>query len=234
MLKRLLKLRTYPIVVSWIKDAQQKAGSKLSAPATFCQAVRMVAIGGWSIGLEPEDLGCKTAQWVFGFREPGGWDTEHHREQYVRTEEEAQRLISAKPRFERGKITGIHISPLSESDSGDVVMLIVDSHQALRLLQAWTFLHQEGTTFTLGSSSLICSFGAVAAYTKDTLIITIPCIGAKTYGLYQDHELICAFPYSRLNEVLEGLEETAKRGHTVPYMPRFALPPSPPAEMLKK
>lgn len=233
MLTNLLKLRTQPVTVSWLAKPPDEKGPRPFAPAAFCQVVRMAAIGGWFIQLGPEDIGCKTAQWIFGFREPDEGDIEHHRQQYVKTNEEARRLISAKPRFEKGKISGIQVTPLNESKGGDVVMLIVDSHQALRLLQAWTFHHQEGVTFSLGSSSLICSFGAISAYKQNRIVITLPCIGARIYGLYQDHELICAFPYAQLGRILEGLEETAKMGHQVPYMPRFPLPPSPPVEMLK-
>ena len=234
MLKNLLKLKAQPVVVSWLDKPMGGERPRPSAPASFCQVVKMAAIGGWLIQVGPEDMGCKTAQWIFGFRNPNQWDIEHHCQQYVKTHEEARKLISAKPRFERGEITGVQVAPLNESRGGDVVMVIVDSHQALRLLQAWTFHHQEGVSFSLGSSSLICSFGAISAYKGDRLVVTMPCIGAKIYGLYQDHELICAFPYTRLEEVLEGLEETAKKGHKVPYMPRFSLPPSPPEEMLKK
>ena len=234
MLKDLLNLRGNPVGVRWLRMGDKGRGGTLSAPATFCQAVRMAAFGGWHIHMAPRDMGCKTAQWIFGFREPDEWDVEHHRQMYVSTDEEAKSLVAFKPGFGKGEIQGIEVGPLGDGEGWDVVMVIVDSLQALRLLQAWTFHHQEGVNLSLGSSSLICSFGAISAYKKESLVLTLPCIGAKVYGLYQDHELVCAFPKSLLEEILEGLKETQERGHRIPYVPRFHLPPSPPAEMIKK
>lgn len=121
-----------------------------------------------------------------------------------------------------------------KGEDWDVVLLIVDSLQALRLLQAWTYLHPEGLEIKLGSSSLVCSFGAIASYQKKKAVLTLPCIGAKVYGFYQDFELVFAFPYSYYDRIVEGLKETKERGHKIPYMPRFHLPPEPVDGLVKK
>ncbi len=232
MLKELLKLSTNPVGLKWLREKDAVNGKILSAPATFCQAVRLAALGGHRIYMRSQDVGCRTAQWILGFREPDKEDIEHHRQMYVTNQEEAITLMKSKPHFEPGEIKGIELGPV-DNNEWDVVILILNSLQTLRILQAWTFHNPEGLEIHLGSSSLICSFGAIAAYKKKTLVVTLPCIGAKVFGLYQDHDLVCAFHYQWLDKLVEGLKETEKKGHKIPYVPRFAVPPSPPGEIFK-
>lgn len=80
-------------------------------------------------------------------------------------------------------------------DKPDVVILIVDSAQALSLIEAYTTAYETDITFCNGVSSAVCSYGAVFAYQTKKPNLTIPCVGAKRYGHFQDHQLIFSLPW---------------------------------------
>lgn len=89
----------------------------------------------------------------------------------------------------------------------DVVVLYISPGQALRVIIAFGYKGGEAVRSVITGQASMCS--AVALAVRDGKVtVDIPCMGDRAYGLVQDHELVVAFPASRLAELVEGLKAT--------------------------
>ncbi len=225
---RTLALKLYPVGVKFCKSSEElKAGMTPIEKLTFCQMVKLAAQGKWQLSCPKDQMGCFTAQLIFGFRPQGEKDIEHHMKQFTDNREIAKSIITVKPKLKTGEIEGILVGPL-ENFEPDLVILIVDSSQALPLIEAFASATGKDLSFRNGVSSAVCSYGAVVAYKTQHPNLSIPCFGAKRYGLFQDYELIFTilFELSKTiaNTLLE-LEKT-KRFH-MPIIQGFLSPIKP-------
>ncbi len=104
----------------------------------------------------------------------------------------------------------------------EAVILYLTPAQALRLIIAFAYRKGEPITATMTGQASVCSSIALAVGEGKTTI-DIPCMGDRTYGLVQEHELVMVFPASRMSELLEGLACTEPIA-PYPYTPFLRWP----------
>lgn len=132
-------------------------------------------------------------------------------------------------RHETGKYSHLLIAPTEIADfEPDFILLYTNSAQAMRLAQSAT--HVAG-----GSVSAIATGGAdcgdiVARTTKsDQCQFILPSGGDRIFGGTQDDELIFTIPWSKVEAIINSLEETHKAGFRYPVLSDLrhapALPP---------
>ncbi len=202
--RRLLALKGRPVGVKLCRSEAELAPGKVpQEKLTLCQLVKGAANAGWLLACPAEMMGCFTAQMILGFREPSEKDVKHHARQFTDDVEVARRMVEAKPKLPVGEFKGVLVGPLDTFEP-DVVVFIVDASQALGLIEAYTFSRGESLSFLNGVSSAVCSYGVVTAYTTGRPNLSVPCVGAKKYGTFQDHELIFTVPASLLDSLLEN------------------------------
>jgi uncharacterized protein (DUF169 family) len=207
---RTLALKLYPVGVKFCKSSEElKAGMTPIEKLTFCQMVKLAAQGKWQLSCSKDQMGCFTAQLIFGFRPQGEKDVEHHMKQFTDNREIAENIIAVKPKFKLGEIEGILTGPL-ENFLPDLVILIVDSAQSLPLIEAYAVATGKDLSFRNGVSSALCSYGAVVSYQTKEPNLSIPCIGAKRYGLFQDYELVFTIPFELSKTIANTLLELEK------------------------
>lgn len=117
-----------------------------------------------------------------------------------------------------GVLTYSLIKPL-EGIVPDSVVIYANSAQTMRFIQA--FLYQEGGEFSMKSSgdAGVCSRGVAEVINTRQPVVEIPCLGDRRFAMTQDHEIVVAFPYEKIEEISEGLLETHKAGirYPVPF-----------------
>ena len=85
----------------------------------------------------------------------------------------------------------------------------------MRLGQAW--LWKRGGTLTSEFRGRIdCADLAIAPVLTGKPQMIVPCTGDRIFGQVQDHEVAFSFPFSLIEEILEGLEATHKAGVRYP------------------
>jgi uncharacterized protein (DUF169 family) len=113
---------------------------------------------------------------------------------------------------------GIMMGPLGEVPfDPDVIVLYVSPARALRLIIGFAFKEGRAVESTMTGQASLCSAVALAV-DKGKVTVDIPCIGDRTYGLVQEHELLVAFPAAMLPDLIEGLLETEGVA-SYPYSP---------------
>jgi len=226
--RKILRLKLNPVGVRLCKEPKELAeGETPSEKIAFCQMVRLASQGKRVVSCPKDRMGCFTAQMVFGFRAPDERDVEHHMKQFTDDRELARSIVETKPKLREGEIEGLLVGPLGSFEP-NLVILVVDSAQALPLLEAYGASTGKDLSFRNGTSSAVCSYGAVVSYQTQQPNLSIPCVGAKRYGLFQDHELLFTLPRewaSRLSEALIGFVE-ANRLH-LPVMNGLLSPTKP-------
>ena len=223
--KRLLALKATPVGVKLCRSEEELSPGRVpSDKLTLCQLVKGAANGGWLLSCPAEMMGCFTAQMILGFREPSERDVKHHARQFTDDMEVARRMVETKPKLPPGKLRGVLVGPLGAFEP-DVAVFIVDAFQALGLIEAHSYSCGETLTFLNGVSSAVCSYGVVTAYTTGKPNLSVPCIGAKRYGTFQDNELIFTVPEALLEPMLENALAMERAGQwPIPLVGAFRSP----------
>lgn len=226
--KRILHLRFYPVAVKLCKKPNElNKGKTPNEKLTFCQMVKLASQGEWQLSCPKNYMGCFTAQLIFGFRKQEEKDVEHHMKQFTDNREIAKNIIEAKPKFKQGEIEGILIGPL-ESFEPDLVVLIVSSAQSLPLIEAYGASTGKDLSFRNGTSSALCSYGVVVSYQTQQPNLSIPCVGAKRYGLFQDYELAFTIPFGFAKTLANMLIEFERTDRLhIPILNAFLSPTKP-------
>ena len=233
-LQRLLKLRTYPIGVKLCRSAEELSqGTMPGTQVSVCQMIKGAAHAGWQLACPATAMGCFTAQMVLGFRAPSEKDTAHHIKQFVEEEWVAEQMVANKPKMAVGELAGLLTGPLGAFEP-DVVVFVLDSLQAMALIEARAHVRGENVAFSNGISSAVCSYGVVAPYQTGQVNLAVPCVGARRYGAFQDHELIFSVPQPLVQETLEqALTMERNKKWPIPLVNGF-LSPSVPVNYIVK
>ena len=105
--------------------------------------------------------------------------------------------------FEAMVMAPLDMTPLEP----DVVVLYVTPAQALRMVIAYAFESGEEVNSPITGQSSLCS-SIAHAYQGRNLVVDLPCMGDRMFGLVQEQEMLVAFHHSRAAQLVEGLRAT--------------------------
>jgi uncharacterized protein (DUF169 family) len=211
-----IKPQTFPLALRLCQSASELPERvripmrDLGYQITLCQGYGIARRFRWALAIGKEDQCC------IGGASAMGFIAERPNEELVK-------------RLETGKYSYLLIAPTEIADfEPDLILLYANSAQAMRLAQSAT--HIAG-----GSVSAIATGGAdcgdiVARTTKsDKCQFILPSGGDRIFGGTQDDELIFTIPWSKVEAIMNGLEETHKAGFRYPVLSDLrhapALPP---------
>ena len=228
---------TQAVGVNLVRDTATIGGKKIRVRGerlTICQQIAYSRMYGWSTWTDRESSHCVLGAACTGLVAPPErvLDGSVNTGVYQADREAAAAMQRQMPRVSPG-VAGVLTYPLSrpvEGFSPELVVLYVNSAQAMRFVQA--FLYREGGEFVMRSSgdAGVCSRGVAQVALTGEPVVEIPCLGDRRFALAQDHELIVAIPAGWLERTAEGLAATHKAGirYPVPFQIPAAcdLPPS--------
>lgn len=228
---------TSPVGVNLVRDAAALGQAKVrlrDRRINVCQQVAYSRYYGWSTWVDGAHSHCAlgaAAAGLVGLPErirEGGVNAGV----YQKDREAAARMQAALPRVPAG-VQGVLTYPAArpvEGFSPEVVVVYVNSAQAMRFVQA--FLYRDGGEFvmrTCGDAG-VCSRGIAQPITTGEPVVEIPCLGDRRFAMTQDGELLVGIPAGWLDRVAEGLEATHRAGirYPVPFqMPEACDLPEP-------
>jgi len=118
---------------------------------------------------------------------------------------------------------------LGEDPETSAIVMYVSPAQALRLIIAFAYEKGEPViTEMTGQASVCCAIAKVVD--RGQVVVDLPCIGDRAFGLAGENDVIVAFPPSRTDQLLEGLKET-ERSASYPFKPFMRWPVLFPPEM---
>jgi uncharacterized protein (DUF169 family) len=225
-LKQLIQPATFPVAVKLLADASsipdtaRRPLRDLGVRLAPCQGSAMARRYGWTVGFGPEDVACAIAAHTYGWErltDVSGAVDFFTRMQYARDEKAARGVIEGFRKLEMGKSLAVVYSPLEKTKiEPDVVLIYVNPAQLMRLVHGAT--HSAGTPLMSSFSGRAgsCTEGVIAAYQDKEPKIVVPGNGDRVWATCQDHEMLMAIPSQQVDRIVNGLEETHKRGIRYP------------------
>ncbi|MFP6871463.1 MAG: DUF169 domain-containing protein [Nitrospinota bacterium] len=219
-LNQFLRLNSFTVAVRFIQSWDElpprtkRPLKDMDNRFTTCQAISMARRYGWVIALGREDSSCVLGAVALGLEKKLPYFAEGNLCINLYTESlEAGRLSEESvPRLPPGKYVGILAAPLSRTAfEPHSIVIYGNGAQVMRLGQAWLW-KRGGTLSTQFRGRVDCADIAIAPFIDGEPQMVVPCTGDRIFGQVQDHEIAFSFPYSMMDDILEGLEATHKAG----------------------
>lgn len=220
---------TQAVGVNLLRDSALLEGKRVrlrGQRVSICQQIAYSRMYGWSTWADQSTSHCVLGAACAGIIAPPErvLNGSVNNGIYQQDQAAAAAMQQQMPRLAPG-VQGLLTYPLArpvEGFSPELVVLYVNSAQAMRLVQA--FLYQQGGEFVMKSSgdAGVCSRAVAQVALTDQPVVEIPCLGDRRFAMTQDHELCVGIPASWLERTAAGLAATHKAG--IRYPVPFQIP----------
>ena len=223
-----LKIATKPIAVKLVKESEspppkvkyplKNLGHRIAA----CQGMTIARTLGWTIAFRKEDHACPLASVFLGHVSPDLFLDGTIAGFYQDRDECGKRMEQSFPRWPVNLIWETWLSPLDRCDfEPDLIVTYGNPAQILCLIQAANFGHGPG----LRSSSVGrggCATWIAGVLQSGECTYMIPGPGERIFAGTQDHEMSFAIPYSKFENVMNGLRYVRENAFRYP-VPNLAI-----------
>ena len=221
---------TQAVGISLVRNLSLLEGKKIRVKGqrlTVCQQIAYSRMYGWSTWTDKNTAHCVLGAACAGMIVPPQrvLDGSVNNGIYQQTEKAAAAMQQQMPRL-APDVQWLLTYPLARPVEGmvpDLVVLYVNSAQAMRFVQA--FLYRDGGEFVMKSSgdAGVCSRAVAQVALTGEPTVEIPCLGDRRFAMTQDHELCVGIPVTWLERTADGLAATHKAG--IRYPVPFQIPP---------
>lgn len=215
---------SFPVAVTMVGSADEipkkarRPKRDLNIAVPVCQGVNLARRYGWTVAMGIDDMLCPVGAVTLGLLPAKAklLDGSYQDPPWVKDQEVRAKIMQAMPRLEEGKYSYLLISPLNRVEfSPQVLVIYGNPAQISRLIQAAVF----ATGDPVSSNSIGCS-SCVEEITRpwvtDRCQVIVTGGGDRVWAQTQDDEIAFALPISWADRIVEGLEETHRRGMRYP------------------
>jgi MtaA/CmuA family methyltransferase len=219
-----IRPQTFPVAVRLLRpgdaipERARRPARDFKKLSMNCQVIDMARRYGWTIALTREDSICSLGIAALGLEKP----THLHRSgtlcegMYTESKEAGQRSEAAVDRFRPGEYAGLLVAPLDRAGfEPDLVCIYGNPAQVMRLTQAALWKRGGKLTSSFGGR-VDCAEIIVTTMRTEQPQVILPCSGDRIFGQTQDHEMAFSIPWSRMEEIVEGLRGTHGGGIRYP------------------
>jgi uncharacterized protein (DUF169 family) len=219
---------TFPIAVKFLRRGEQappkarRPLADLERHVTVCQGWALARRYGWTTVLRAEDMKCPLGALVAGFAAPNAFYADGNlcAGMYTADERAGARTEAAVEKFTPGEIDGIVFGPLARVEFvPDIVIIYGNAAQVMRLVAAALYKH-GGRIASSFAARMDCSDHLVVPIRTDEPQVILPCNGDRIFAGAQDEEMAYTTPWSKVEDLVEGLVGTQKGGVRYP-IPSF-------------
>ncbi len=112
--------------------------------------------------------------------------------------------------FCQHRIYGILTKPLEVfCEDPDVVILITDSFNAMRIIQGYTYKFGTQTQFKIAGNQAICSECTAYPFESNAINISMLCSGTRYLAGWSKEEIAIGLPYGKFVDMAEGVYKSA-------------------------
>jgi uncharacterized protein (DUF169 family) len=197
-------LRTRKTFDSWEVDDARGA-------TYYCAAVQQ-ASKGRSLKLGPEQFSCESSRQILGleplqhepFLSASYSECGLHRDE--RVSDAVVGDLAVVPRT----VIGIVVQPVAlYTDRGpDVVILMANAYQSMRIVQGFTFHHGDAPALRSVGQHGICSESTAEPLLAQTLNVSLLCSGTRFFAKWGDDEVAVSMPGSLFKATVDGVLQT--------------------------
>ena len=216
--------QTFPVAIRMLRPGEaiperaKRPARDFKKLSMNCQVIDMSRRYGWTIALTREDSICSLGIAALGLEKPTHL---HHsgtlcEGMYTETKEAGRRSEAAVDAFRPGEYAGLLVAPLDRATfEPDLVCIYATPAQVMRLTQAALWKRGGKLTSSFGGR-IDCSEIVVTTMRTGEPQVILPCSGDRIFGQTQDHEMAFTIPWSRMEEIVEGLQGTHAGGIRYP------------------
>jgi len=225
-----LRVATFPVGIRSLAPGEpmpakaRRPKKDLGAELTICQSIGLARRYGWTTAFDGSDLSCPIAKAAFGFEDRIPYYAEGSLADgmYASCKPAGAAFEAALPHLARNEISGVAVGPLARiAFEPETVVVYGNSAQVLRLVNA--ALYRKGGSFrTEFTGRGDCADIVIRTRQSKEPQLILPCYGDRVFGLAADDEMAFTFPWAQAEEIVAGLEGTARGGIRYP-VPTFAL-----------
>ena len=106
------------------------------------------------------------------------------------------------------KIYGIEIGPLDELEDADVVMLMVNAYQLMRVVQGYTYKWGIPKNLYMAGNQGVCADLTAGPFEKNDLNFSVLCAGTRRMCAWGDDEIGVGLPIQQFEPLTEGIIQT--------------------------
>jgi uncharacterized protein (DUF169 family) len=219
-----IRSETYPVALKLIQEADeipegiQTVGAQIGGSMALCQGWGRVRFNGESAVMLKEDISCPIALFSLGLADPPkDWEEGSlYLNWYTPDEMAAKRIAATMYRLPKGKYKGVVMTPIHSCEfEPDLVIVYCDPMGIMRLITA--ALHKSGGRF---ENSIfppgVCTDVIAPVVQEGRCRFGIPCFGDRKFEYTARDELVFSVPFSRLDEISDGLKFFYGSGHEIP------------------
>lgn len=184
--------------------------SVATARMPYCVMVKR-AMRGHSVKAVFDNFGCRASARALGIMEPEPMFTSgrHYRNIGLYEDLAVAKNIRQNMTLCQHQAHGVMVKPLASFKAAcDVVLIVCQPYQAMRLVQAYTYHHGYHTAFRMAGNQALCSECTAHPFENNTINMSMLCSGTRFMGGWQDDEMAIGFPYNKLAAIVDGLFAT--------------------------
>jgi uncharacterized protein (DUF169 family) len=231
-----IRPRSFPLGIKLLKPGEAFP-EKVHFPVkdmgikiTLCQAFTMGRLYGQTIAMTRDDAVFCPGPLLWGWEEMADeadlanfWVKDLPFFEYP---ELGMKTIAAMPRFKKGQIAGVVISPLEWTRiEPDVIMIYANPAQMMRLVQGTLFKRGGVLTSSFTGLAASCAEGVIETYLNNVSRVVLPGAGDRVVAMDQDDELIFTLPADKLEELVDGVQvrhgTLGGQRYPIPFNVRF-------------
>jgi uncharacterized protein (DUF169 family) len=222
-----LRLQTFPVAVKMagsdveIPDKARRPKRDMGITMPVCQAISIARRYGWLMAMDLDDMLCPLGALTLGLvpaREKylnGSFSIPF----WVKSQEVRARMSQSIPRLEYGKYKGVILAPIHRADfEPQVIIIYGNPAQISRLIQSSVYGTGEPVVSRSGGG-FACGQEITVPIMTDQCQIIITGGGDRAMAQTHDNEMAFSIPISRLEGIIQGLEETHRAGMRYPTTP---------------
>lgn len=189
---------------------------EVSKKAQYCVMVKSATLG-HSIKVHKKNFKCSASARALGMIEPSDsyLSGKDYYEMGLYESENKSRKFIQKLDLNSKKAIGVCIKPLKDfKKDPDVVIIITNSYNAMRIIQANTYFNGIKSNFKLSGNQAICAECTSTPIIKNQINISFMCAGTRYAAKWDENEIGVGIPFSLLDCIIKGLEKTANKIET--------------------
>ncbi len=223
-LDKYVRLTHFPTAIKMLKKGEplppkvRRPSADMGEQIAICQGFAFARRYGWNIAIGREDISCPLARIVWGFEPMLDYYLNGMTCAGMYTETPAASAVSESEvaRFKQGEYEYVVVAPLQRAEfDPDVVLVYGNSAQVMRLVIA-ALWKRGGRIHSSFAGRIDCSDEVIVTMQKDDYQVVLPCNGDRIFAQTQDDEMAFTIPGSKIDELIEGLEQTHKTGIRYP------------------
>ncbi|MBC5826024.1 MAG: DUF169 domain-containing protein [Candidatus Eremiobacteraeota bacterium] len=227
---------TFPVAVKFLRDGEapppkaKRPLADLRRHVTVCQGWAIARRYGWMMVLRPEDMKCPLGALMAGFAAPNAYYEEGNlcAGMYTADNDAGARSEASVEKFRTGEIDGIVFAPLARADFEPEILIVYgNAAQVMRLVAAAVY-KTGGRIRSTFAARMDCSDHLVVPLRSDEPQVILPCNGDRIFAGAQDDEMAFSFPWTKAEDIVEGLEGTQRGGIRYPIPTFLTYEPSMP------